>query len=258
MKSPRQLLLSENFITTMVVVNVVVLFVAGFGEGTTLFSYVDDLFTILFIAEALVKIHKWGWRGYWHSRWNRIDLLLLLLSLPSLLPAVSTAAIGSNAVLSLRSFRLFKMFRLLEFVPHVDQLLAGVKLACKASFIVTIAIGVLLLIFSIFTTYLFGNLAPEAFGNPGICLYSMYRLFTVEGWYDLPELIAESSSPLVGNLARVYFSVLVFGGGIIGMSLINSLFVDAMASDDNAKFSDELRNISERLERIEEQLKKLQ
>lgn len=258
MKSPRQLFLSENFITTMVVVNVVVLFAAGFGEGATLFSYVDDLFTVLFIVEALVKIHEWGWRGYWARRWNRIDLLLLLLSLPSLVLVAASSAIGSNVVLSLRIFRLFKMFRLLEFVPHVDQLLTGVKLACKASFIVTIAIGVLLLIFSIFTTYLFGGLAPEAFGNPGICLYSMYRLFTVEGWYDLPELIAESSSPLVGTLARVYFSVLVFGGGIIGMSLINSLFVDAMASDDNAKLNDELRNISERLERIEELLKKLQ
>ena len=33
--------------------------------------------------------------------------------------------------------------------------------------------------------------------------------------------------------AKVYFSILLFMGGIIGMSLVNSIFVDAMVADNN-------------------------
>ena len=54
-----------------------------------------------------------------------------------------------------------------------------------------------------------------------------------------------------GFFARVYFSVLMFLGGIIGMSLINSIFVDAMAEDNNDE-------VLLKLDQIEKQLKELQ
>lgn len=42
----------------------------------------------------------------------------------------------------------------------------------------------------------------------------------------------------------------MFLGGIIGMSLVNSIFVDAMAEDNNDE-------VLEKLKQVEEQLKKL-
>ena len=46
--------------------------------------------------------------------------------------------------------------------------------------------------------------------------------------------------------AKVYFSMLLFLGGIIGMSLINSIFVDAMVADNN----DDVLKKLEQVERI--------
>lgn len=50
--------------------------------------------------------------------------------------------------------------------------------------------------------------------------------------------------------ARIYFAVLVFIGGILGMSLINSVFVDAMVEDNND-------DVLEKLEHIEKELREL-
>ena len=97
---------------------------------------------------------------------------------------------------------------------------------------------------------LFGDLAPDYFGNPGISIYSIFRLFTIEGWYELPDTIAQNGGEAWGLFARCYFSVLLFMGGIIGMSLINSIFVDAMAEDNND-------DVLEKLNKIELQLKEL-
>ena len=47
--------------------------------------------------------------------------------------------------------------------------------------------------------------------------------------------------------ARIYFSCLLFLGGIIGMSLVNSIFVDAMAADNNDEVLDKLSEIEKKL-----------
>lgn len=96
---------------------------------------------------------------------------------------------------------------------------------------------------------IFGKVSPEYFGDPGVSLYSIFRLFSIEGWYEMPDAIARHSSHAWGVFARCYFSALMFLGGIIGMSLINSIFVDSMAEDNNEE-------VLERLKHIEEMLKK--
>ena len=67
----------------------------------------------------------------------------------------------------------------------------------------------------------------------------------------MPEAIAVSSGTSMAVFARIYFSILLFFGGIIGMSLVNSIFVDAMAADNNDE-------VLEKLEQLEEKLNKMQ
>ena len=128
-------------------------------------------------------------------------------------------------------------------VPHISELLNGIKNAIQSSLLVCIAFVVLLLVVSISTTSLFGRVCPDHFGNTGISLYSIFRLFTIEGWYNLPDEIAAKGSSTIGVLARIYFSVLLFAGGILGMSLINSVFVDAIMADNNDDVKQELEEI---------------
>ena len=113
-----------------------------------------------------------------------------------------------------------------------------------------IGLFVILIVFSIVTTFLFGHLAPTYFGNPGLSVYSLFRLFTIEGWYEMPEAIAANGGQTMAVFARIYFSILLFSGGIIGMSLVNSIFVDAMAADNNDEVLEKLSQLEEKIDKI--------
>jgi voltage-gated sodium channel len=210
----------------------------------------DCLFTMLFLIEAIVKIRVRGFSGYWSDGWNRFDFILVLLALPSCINLFVDALPGTNILLSLRTMRAFKSFRMLKFIPNIDSLLNGVKLAFKASYIVAIGLIVLLVVFSIITTFLFGSVAPQYFGNPALSVYSIFRLFTIEGWYDMPEAIATNGGTTMAVLARIYFSILLFMGGIIGMSLVNSIFVDAMAADNNDEVLEKLNELEKKVDKL--------
>lgn len=51
--------------------------------------------------------------------------------------------------------------------------------------------------------------------------------------------------------ARIYFSVLLFFGRIIGMSLVNSIFVDAMAADNNDEVLEKLSQLESKLDNLQ-------
>jgi voltage-gated sodium channel len=251
MESVKRFFTNDIIMLVLVLINTGIIFISGFipEQGGTLLI-IDSLFTLLFMFEAVVKIHVHGFSGYWSDGWNRFDFILVLLALPSCINVFGYDFPGTSILLSLRMMRAFKSFRLLKFIPNVDNLLNGIKLAFKASYIVSIGMIVFLLIFSIITTFLFGSAAPHYFGNPALSVYSIFRLFTIEGWYEMPEAIAANSGTAMAVFARIYFSILLFMGGIIGMSLVNSIFVDAMAADNNDEVLDKLSQLEKKIDKL--------
>lgn len=249
-KDIESLLCNEQIMLIAIMLNTVIMFIGGFWPNSLFLELSDALFTLIFLCEAIVKILKYGWHGYWKYGWNKFDFLVLVIALPTIAsPFFDHTA--TSTILALRSMRLFKSFKMLRFIPNIHKLLKGIKLAFRASLLVLIAFIVFLVLFSIMSSTLFGSIAPEYFENPAISLYSIFRLFSVEGWYELPDAIAKKGSPLLGLFARCYFSILMFLGGIIGMSLINSIFVDAMAEDNNDEVLEKLEHIEHKLEELE-------
>ena len=248
----RHIFTNDIIMLVLVLINTGIIFISGFmpNQGGNLLM-VDSIFTLLFLFEAIVKIQVNGFSQYWADGWNRFDFILVMLALPSCINVFGVVFPTTSILLSLRTMRAFKSFRLLQFIPNIDSLLNGIKLAFKASFIVTIGLIVFLLVFSIITTFLFGSSAPQYFGNPALSVYSIFRLFTIEGWYDMPEAIATNSGTAMAIFARIYFSILLFMGGIIGMSLVNSIFVDAMAADNNDEVLEKLSQLEGKLDNIQ-------
>ena len=62
--------------------------------------------------------------------------------------------------------------------------------------------------------------------------------------------IAENSSVFFGRLIRIVFAILFFVGGILGLSLVNSIFVDAMASDNNDEVLKKLDELERKIEEL--------
>ncbi len=229
------ILISEKTVIAVILLNALAMMLQGTDETFTggLWFRVDYACVLYFLLEAVLKIRRFGWRAYKAKSWNRFDFIILLASLPVLLtPWADLHQFG--AVPILRMGRLFRLFRLLRFIPNRDHLVEGVRRALKASVGVFLALFLLNLILAMGATMLFGSLAPEHFGDAFRSFYSIFKVFTVEGWYEIPETLAErAESPTWGLLVRAYFMLAVVLGGLLGFSLANAVFVDEMMMDNN-------------------------
>ena len=52
----------------------------------------------------------------------------------------------------------------------------------------------------------------------------------------------------MGRLVRILFATLFFLGGILGLSLVNSIFVDAMAGDNNDEVLQKLAELEKKID----------
>ena len=240
---------NDRIMLSLVVVNTITIFIGGYFSASKVFVGIDSFFTLLFLAEAIVKINVYGWKDYWKDGWNKFDFIITLVAIPSLMNIFVDTGFATNILLSLRTLRVFKSFRLLKFIPNINGLLKGIGIAVKTSFIVCVAFAILLLIISILSSTLYGKIVPELFGDPGSSLFTIFRLFTGDGWSEIPTEIAANSSELVGRLTKIVFAILFFIGGILGLSLVNSIFVDALAGDNNDEV---LRRIDELEKKIDD------
>ncbi|MCD8175907.1 MAG: ion transporter [Tannerellaceae bacterium] len=253
----RKILLNERVIMVLIILNALVIFIQEFEFAPLFFQYLDNVFILIFTCEIFVKVREKGFKGYWRSKWNRLDFITVGLALVSLLLELAPLPeiYALEFITTFRVLRLFKSFRLIKFVPNIGSILAGVNYAIKASYVVILSFFILLFIVAILTCSLFREIAPEHFGTPLNSLYSVFRIFSIEGWYEIPDLIAERTSTFVSFLSKLYFSLLLFGGGILGMSLINSIFVDAMVSDNNDQLEKEVKKLHNKIDALIEELK---
>lgn len=248
-----RLFLNERFILLLITLNAVVIFLHGFEQEPTplgkLLETADHALTILFLLEAVVKLAYLGWPAYFRDGWNRFDFTLVLLAMPSLIIwAFDLDAVKLQFLLIFRVLRVFKFFRVLKFIPDIDHLMAGIGRAARSSVIILMAFFIFNFIIAVLSFSFYGRLAPEYFGDPLISFYSTFKVFTVEGWYEIPDTIAERAGPTVALFTKMYFVVLLFGGGIFGLSLINSIFVDNMMSDNTNALEQQVERLEAKVD----------
>lgn len=248
----KKLFLNDKNILILILINAVLIFASGFQLSVNQRFFVnilDNFITVLFIVELIVKSYEFGIKEYLSSNWNKLDFVLILASMPALIAFVLNLGITNvSFLLVFRVLRIFKSFRFLKFVPGIDDLIKGIKRALKASVIVIIGFAVYIFIIGIFSFYLFKTSAPEYFSNPLTSLYSIFKIFTVESWFEIPERITQGYSETAAFFTYVYFIFVLLSGGIFGLSLVNSIFVDAMVSDNNDELEQKIDNLQEKID----------
>lgn len=244
----RDFFVSDLIVIFFIVSNAAAVFLSPlFSKGSLgylIIEHIDFICVSYFIIEAVLKIHRDSWKDYIESGWNRFDFFLVIFSMPVLLESFMEIH-NFEFFMVLRLGRLFRLFRVLKFIPNLNHLTTGIIRAVKASFAVLLAIVLINVIFALGGTIFFGNIVPEYFGNPFISVYSTFKVFTVEGWYEIPDLIAENTeSYFLAVWARIYFISAVLIGGLLGLSLANAIFIDEMTADNNKMLEEKIDNLS--------------
>lgn len=255
----KRLFLNDKFILALIILNSIIIFVGGYvlmEEYRVALLWADNIITGLFILELVVKFKEFGTKMYFSSNWNVLDFVLIIVSIPALLTFVfNFQIVDVSFLLVFRIMRILKAFRFIKFIPNVGQLIAGVQRALKTSVFVLIGFVTYIFIVGILSFYLFRNSGTDYFENPMISLYSTFKIFTVEGWFEIPEQITSALSPTSSFFVYFYFIVIVLTGGIFGLSLVNSIFVEAMVSDNNDDLERKIDNIDAKVTELLTKLK---
>jgi len=254
----KKIFLSEKIILLAIIANAVIIFWMSFPSwrDNNQLKLIDDFFIIFFLLEALVKISALGTKAYFKDNWNRFDFALVVGSLPALLSAFLPIP-NTSILLIFRLLRLIRLIKFLWFIPHLKHILVGLGRAFKASIFVLLILAFLNLLLSIISCQLFGENVPALFETPITSSYTIFQMFTVEGWNEIVEQVEQSDSTRsAANIAgiRMYFVIIVLFGGIFGMSLANAIFVDEMTIDNNAVLEEKIDVLQEKIEELQRTL----
>lgn len=252
-KSIYSFFLNDNNITWLIVINCFVTFLLAFSS-IPLWLHdrmvtIDLILTIIFGIEIAIKVKIYGKR-FFKKHINTFDFILVVVSL---LPLFFGSYLERmDYLLVLRTVRIFKCTRLFRAIPNYERLLLNLKIAFRASIGVIVGIFILIFIISIILSSLYSKIAPEYFGNPIESIYTVFRMFTIEGWYDIPNAIADNTSPLIGTISKIAFCLIVLIGGMFGMSFVTSSFTDELAVDNNDNVMKELQELKEMIKKQNE------
>jgi len=254
----KRIFLSEKIVLLAIIANAVVIFWMSFPDwrDNGSLKFIDDFFIFFFLIEAIVKISALGRKAYFQDNWNRFDFALVIGSLPALLSAFLPIP-NTSILLIFRLLRLVRLVKFLWFIPNMKHILVGLGRAFKASIFVLLALAFLNLLLSVISCQLFSEDVPELFETPITASYTIFQMFTVEGWNDIVEQV-EKSDPThsAANIAgiRIYFVIIVLFGGVFGMSLANAIFVDEMTIDNNAVLEQKIDVLQEKIDQLQHTL----
>ncbi|MCQ2343293.1 MAG: ion transporter, partial [Paludibacteraceae bacterium] len=214
-KAITRLFLNNRFVFTIILLNALILFIQEMGVNTLWLNTLDVLCTLLFTVEMIIKHKVWGAKRYWSNGWNRMDGILVILSLPSIFAYIwPDAVFNVHFLLALRLLRIFRFFRVFHLFPNFTNILDHLKLAFRQGFSIFVGFGILLFVFALISCAIFHTASPTYFGNPLESLYSIFKLCTIEGWYDIPEAVSSGSPSWSIHLVRLYFVSILVGMGL--------------------------------------------
>jgi voltage-gated sodium channel len=205
----------ELFIASVIAVNALflaILTMPGISSGTrATATTIDNIAMGIYVAELLVRILSYGkkpWH-FFHQGWNIFDFIV-----------VGLAPLAAGQTVILRLLRLLRLLRIFRFLPEVRILFASIVKSIPPLFSMSVLIGLLLFLYGMAGTYLFGTALSESWGHIGRSLKSLFILLTLENFpVYLDEAMAISPFALPFFLSYVFFVVFTILNVLIGIVL---------------------------------------
>ena len=166
----KRFFLDDKNILGLILINALVIFAQGYQElnDHPWLALADNIISVIFILEMLIKASHFGIKEYLRPAWNKFDVLLILLSIPSLVVYFTEieGIPGLSFLLAFRVFRVFKFFRFIKFFPQVEHIMRSAQQAMKSSFMVLMGFFVFIFIMGIMSCYFYRDIDPQGFGDP--------------------------------------------------------------------------------------------
>jgi voltage-gated sodium channel len=248
LKKTNKFIISEKLLLQLILLNVALIYLHSFDffvQYFFVFDLLDVLFTLFFTFEITYNISNSSGNSFlekflvFHSdKWNKIDFYSILLSLPSIgVLFVDDLEVFAGFTI-LRSLRILKILRVIEFIPEGKSISSKMLKALKGVSFIIVAFVIYSTIISLISVTLFKSSAPSYFNNAFDSFFTIFKVFSGDGFSDVVAEISLNSSWIFSYFTKFYFVFIVFIGSILGLSLINSVFIDQMSSLDEKSLKD--------------------
>lgn len=203
-----------------------VLTMPGITDATRAFAgAVDTGAMVIYAIELALRIASYGRKPwmFFTRGWNVFDFII-----------VGLAPFAAGQTVVLRLLRLMRLLRIFRFLPEVRVLFASIVKSIPPLLSMSVLIGLLLFLYGMAGTYLFGANLPESWGHIGLSLKSLFILLTLE---NFPIYLEDAM--LISPLALPYFLSYVF---FIVFTILNVLIGIVLNAMDEARAENRMRN----------------
>jgi len=229
----------ERLVIAAILVNSIILGLETYRplylEYQNTFILVDAIFLSFFVGEIALRLFAQGWR-FFRGGWNWFDFLIVLVSL---LPVFGNLS-------ALRALRILRALRLLSAIPEFRDITESLVRAAKGAGAVFGILGLLLYVFSVMSSKLFGLAHPALFGDLQASLFTHVQLMVFDGWGMTVSTIIATS----GFLAFWYFLFFSLLVGFVLVSMLIGVIVEAKQTVSNEHLMRELQKIRQHLDKV--------
>jgi voltage-gated sodium channel len=206
----------QQFIIAVIVLNAITL-----GLQTSpavnervggLLAVIDVVALVIYVIELVLRIYAYQ-LAFFQDPWNVFDFVIVAIAL---IPA-------SEAFTVLRALRILRVLRLVSMVPSMRRVVAGLLAAVPGMASIAALLALIIYVFAVIGTTLYGAAAPRYFGSLGTTLFTMFQTMTGEAWPDIArEVMAYEPS------AWIYFVVYILVTTFAVLNLFIAVVVSAM------------------------------
>ena len=180
----------------------------------TLIEILNGLVLAIFVGELVLKL--FAFRGkFWRDRWNWFDVVVVGIS----------AVPATDAFAALRSLRALRLLRLVSVLPSLRRVVEGFIKAIPSLGSIMGLMLLLLFVFAVMGTRMFGETHPELFGSLGLSAFSLFTVMTLEGWPDLAREVMRTHP-----MAWTFFIAFIVLSSWAILNLVIGVIVDFMQS----------------------------
>ena len=193
------------------------------------FFVCDILITALFVLELLLNIFAHSANNFveFYTRGsNWFDVFVIVAQLLSLIiDAVGVAKIPGLKLL--RVLRIFRVLRLISRLKGLNRLCQAVGFAmapvCNAFLLLIICTSM----YSILGTHIFKSTNPKYFKQFATSMYTMFQVFTGDGWSDISRtLFEDAAGEQIDFGVAIFFISYILIAGIILFNVVVAVLLD--------------------------------
>lgn len=201
---------------------------------------IDQVCFAIYVAELSIRVVSYGskpWR-FFQRGWNVFDFLVIALS-----------PLFQGQIVIVRLLRLLRLVRIFRFLPEVRILSTSIIRSMPPLLSMSVLIALLLFLYGMAGHYLFGDGAPQSWGDITTSMKTLFILLTLE---NFPIYLEEA---LVTNpFALPFFLSYVFVIVFTVLNVLIGIVLHAMdqARDEHSKNKAEIRELEKLSRQVSE------